>query len=60
MDKDRDGTITEDEIQHAVKTIGLKLNDTQMLELMNRMDLDGDGVFVSGLLLSYHSDDNQT
>ena len=46
MDKDRDGTITEDEIQHAVKTIGLKLNDTQMLELMNRMDLDGDGVSV--------------
>ena len=46
MDKDRDGTITEDEIQHAVKTIGLKLNDTQMLELMNRMDLDGDGVLV--------------
>ena len=42
--QDRDGTITPVELHHAVDVLKLRLNDIQMVELLNRMDLDGDGV----------------
>jgi hypothetical protein len=46
MDKNRDGTITPEEIAHAVETMKINMNDIQMAELLNRMDYDGDGTFV--------------
>jgi Ca2+-binding EF-hand superfamily protein len=46
MDKNRDGTITPEEIAHSVITMKINLNDIQMAELLNRMDYDGDGTFA--------------
>ncbi len=45
MDKDRDGTITEAEIVHAITQLDLPLNSVQLEELIDRMDLDGDGMY---------------
>ena len=43
MDRNRDGTITAEEISHSVNLLKIRLDDVQMAELINRMDLDGDG-----------------
>eukprot|EP00051_Salpingoeca_urceolata_P014000 m.177370 g.177370 ORF g.177370 m.177370 type:complete len:735 (+) comp17963_c1_seq2:410-2614(+) len=43
MDKNRDGTITEEEIIHAIDEFDLDLNEVQLEALIERMDVDGDG-----------------
>lgn len=43
MDKDRSGTVTREEVEHAIDALDLDLNEEQTEELMDRMDLDGDG-----------------
>ena len=53
MDKDRDGFITDEEVTHAVDVLGLQLNRVQVSELMNRMDLDGDGTYVGRKLVFF-------
>lgn len=43
MDRNRDGTITPDEMQHAVEVLNINLNNIQLGELLNRLDYDGSG-----------------
>lgn len=45
MDKDRDGTVTTEEIGQACTELGIPLNAIQMDELIFRLDLDGDGQY---------------
>ncbi len=46
MDKDRNGRLSAKEIMTGFDSLKLGLTQIQVAELVNRMDVDGDGEYV--------------
>jgi centrin-1 len=43
LDSNADGFVTEDDIRRALRHLNIKASDTQILQLMQRADLNNDG-----------------
>ena len=46
MDKDRNGSLSTEELRSGFVALKLNLNPVQLEELIDRMDIDGDGEYV--------------
>lgn len=44
FDKNKDGTISIDELKTVLKSLGIKSSDTQLMDMINSVDIDKNGV----------------
>ena len=56
FDKDGNGVIAVDEFSTTMQTLGAQLNDEEVNEIINEIDLDGDGkINLHGIMNLLHS-----